>query len=442
MALPVERVMLDSYDVFTKRRTADQVEGGIVELYYPRNDIRNGNIEFMVEGNSDHCILPQKSFLRLTIELEGKQKKPDTDGTDKTISNGKAIAGPVNNILHSIFSSVDVYLSNQATTKTDHNYPYAAYLQTLCNYGEEPLNTSLAMGGCVKDRAGYMESIDGNNTGFEQRREMFQEASDRKIQLTGKLFSPIFQQVKILPSQVSMSVRLTKKADPHFYLMHEEGDFKINIVEAVLVIQKVLPTIMYKESYTKMLSDGTPIPYQLDIPSINFITIEPGSTQFVRENLFLGKTPKRIIFGLVETAAYQGSAKLNPFNFQHFNVSEIALYKDGVPYPRPVTKLDFENNRVVEAYQNFLLSLRADDCRFVPNVTLQDFRQGFTLYSYEMSPDQLGSINYSSMLNKQSNIRVEIKFARPTVTNITLLAYYENEHLLEIHEDRRVTVDF
>lgn len=445
MTLPVERVLIGAYDLFEKQAIADQAERGFQEYYYPKSDIQNGNIEFVIEGNSEQMILPSLIDLKLTLQLEGNEDgkfNTTTSKTDpgKTVAAKEANVAPVNNYFHSIFDSVHVSLSSQPITNTDHNYAYISYLQMLCNYGEEPLQTNFALTGWEKDTAGEMDTVGTTNNGFKVRQQHFY-AYDNKVELIGKLFSPIFMQEKALPTQVSMRVTLEKKSNPSFYLMHEKGTFDLKIVEAVLRVQKVVPTPMMKDSYLKMLNDKVPIPYHLIVPSINPITIEQGSSQFIRDNLFLGKVPQRIIIALVETDAYLGARDKNPFNFQHFNVREICLYKDGMPFPRPMARLDFKNGKVAESYHNFMLALKGSYSRFVPNVTIDEFKQGFTLFVYDMSPDQLGSVNHESLLNRYSNVRLEMKFAEKTPTSITLLAYSERDHLLEIFEDRRVNID-
>ena len=42
-----------------------------------------------------------------------------------------------------------------------------------------------------------------------------------------------------------------------------------------------------------------------------------------------GQLPTRIVISLVDNRAYNGDRQRNPFNFQHFNLNEIAVYLDG-----------------------------------------------------------------------------------------------------------------
>lgn len=439
MAQPIESVTPSPYLVYKKRPVSDTCEHGFVEYFYSRVDVRNGVLDFVVEGNSDHMIVPSKTFLKITAELSGSNKK--VEGKDqKTVATG-ANVGVVNNVLHSMFESVEVFVSNQTTTKVDKHNGYCALLQTLCNYDEDAWNTYFQLSGWQKDTAGQMDSIqEGENLGFDKRKKLFQGKTNR-CELIGKMFSPLFFQEKVLPTQVTMRVVLKKKSD-QFVLLHEEGDFELKIVDAVLMVQKVSVVSGLRQSINQMLDEGKPIPYFLNTPSVNFYTIEQGSSQFVRDNLFLGRIPQRIVIGMVETEAYHGKPNKNPYNFQHFGVTEICLYKDGVPYPRPMIKMDFDEGHCADAYHHFMTSLGGACTRVVPMITMDDYMKGYTLFSYDMSPDQMGSTSPGALLNLNSNIRLEMKFKTPLARNITLLVYYQMDQLMEIHRDRRVTVDF
>jgi hypothetical protein len=442
MALQVERFVPSPYVLYRKKPVSDVCQHGFVEMFYSKNDLKTGNLEFVVEGNADHLIVPSKTFLKLKVQLSGKAITPavgTTAAVEKTIAAGAQVS-VINNPLQSLFESAEVYLSNQAITKTDKHYGYTSFLQTSCNYGSDSHSSYFRLSGWSKDTIAHMDSVvHTENVGLKKRFNMF-KGDPKEAEFIGKIFSPLFFQDKMLPTQVGLRVVL-KKAQDNFILMHEPGEFKLQIVEAVLMVQKVSVIPGLRESYIKMLEEDNPIPYFFRTPFINYFTIEKDSSQFMRDDLFLGKIPRRIVIGMVDTEAYHGQPNKNPFNFQDFGLTEIALYKDGMPYPRPMIKLDTSKDQIAEAYHNFMSSLNAAYSRAVPDITIEQYQKGFTVFSYDMSPDQMGSLHPGTMLNMNSNIRLEMKFKAPLTKNITLLVYSEMEQLMEIHRDRRVTID-
>jgi len=58
-------------------------------------------------------------------------------------------------------------------------------------------------------------------------------------------------------------------------------------------------------------------------------TVPNGFRDVSHEKLFSGQLPTRIVIGLVNNQAFNGSRDRNPFNFQHFNATEISIYLDG-----------------------------------------------------------------------------------------------------------------
>ena len=425
-----------TYDLFKKNSVSDVVENGFIEKYYSRNRLDTGKLEFRVEGTADHMIIPSETYLYMVVELEGKATRA---GGDVSMADGAHI-GVVNNIMHSMYSSIDVKLSEQSLTKETKHIAYTALYQTMLNNGDDGLDTYMRLAGWCKDTPKHFESLQFND-GMAKRMTFFHGDQKPRMEMIGKIFHPLFFQEKAIPTQVTMTI-LMNKADEKFFLMHEEGNFKLNIMEAVLMVQKVQTVPGIQRTINQMLDDGHPIPYFLNTPTMNFMTIEEGSSQFTRDNLFLGKLPQRIMLAMVETEAFQGRRDKNPFNFQHFGLTEICLYKDGSPYPRPPIKLDIDNGVCAEAYHHFMTSLNAAYTRWIPGkLTLQEYMHGNTLFSYDTSPDQLGSVHPGSIHGATSNVRLEMKFKAALTKNVTLLIYSEEEYLMEIRKDRTVTVN-
>lgn len=426
--------------LYDKRPVSEACEHGFLEKFYSRVDVRNGVLEFVVEGNAEHVIVPNEIYFKLVLELSGETRRVDNATPPKTLASG-ALVSTANNLMHSMFESVEVYVGKQTTTKNDKHYGYCSLFQTLCNYNEDAWKTYFRLAGWAKDEAGKMDEIkDEENKGFHERKEFF-KGDPARCELIGKLFCPLFFQKKVLPTQTPLRI-VMKRMSSDFVLMHEAGDFDVKIVDAELMVQKVALVPGLRQSYIQMMEDGNPVPYFLNTPNMNFYTIESGSSQFMRDNLFLGKVPERVVIAMVETEAYHGSRTKNPYNFQDFGLAEICMYKDGMPYPRPMIKMDFENEICADAYHHFLTSLGGACTRNVPLLTMKEYMKGYTLISYDMSPDQMGSLNPGTLVNMNSNIRLEMKFKRPVTKNITLLVYYQIGQLMQIHRDRQVTVDY
>ncbi len=114
-----------------------------------------------------------------------------------------------------------------------------------------------------------------------------------------------------------------------------------------------------------------------------------------------------------------------------------------MPYPCAPLYMDFEKKKWTEAYHSFMKSIGAAYTKnFAPPVTLVEYGNGYTLFCFDMSPDQTGSMHPATLLNMNANVRLEMKFKQPLPENVTLLVYSEIENLMEIHRDRRVTVTF
>lgn len=447
MSRQIERCIPTPYVLHKKQMVSDVCDHGFIEYFYPKNQIRLESLEFEIEGNSEHLIVPGGIYLKSAAEMvltassvaaEGEETKGKLE-RDKTFH---ARAGVVNNIFHSLFESVEVKISEENVTKIDRNQPYRAYMSILCNYGAAEHKTYFRLGGWSKDTAGYMENADEENMGWIKRQQMF-SGPGRTFEGIGKLMSPIFFQAKVIPTQTSMRIKLEKKS-ANFYIMSNEkqASFDLILKEAVLMVQKVSVVPGLRQSYIDLLQDGKPIPYFLNTPYATHYAIEKGSTQFVKDNLFSGRLPTKVVLAMVTTDAYHGNSSKNPFNFQHFGLIEVCLYKDGAPYPRPPIKIDVSKGKTSEAYHYFMWSLNAAYTRTVPDISLDEYLDGYFMISYNMSPDQLGSTHPSTLMNASSNLRLELKFKDPLPENITLLVYHELPHLMELLKDRQVTVEY
>jgi hypothetical protein len=444
MARQLERCIPTPYVLHKKKSVSDVCENGYVEYIYPKNELKAPSLEFEIKGDSEHLIVPSNIYLKIALELvtTGRKTvvKEDEEGAKRLDYHN---VGVVNNIFYSLFESEKVEVSQETITKTDRNTPYKALFTLLCNYGKEQHETYLQLVGFSKDSPEYMEKCTDANTGWANRKALFTSTgSSRRIELIGKIMSPLFFQSKVLPTQVPLQITLDKKPS-RFYMMYEDDNYTydLEVKEAYLMVQKVAVVPGLKQSYIDLLEEDQPIPYYMSSPLVTHYSIERNTTDFVKDDLFQGRLPSKVLFAMVETEACHGRDDRNPFNFKDFGLIEICMYKDGIPYPRPLIRMDLSQGKYTEAYHHFMSALNANYTRVTPNITPHDYKNGYFMIAYNMSPDQMGSVHPSTLMNASSNVRLEMKFKEPVEKNITLLVYYELPMLMELQRDRRVTIE-
>ena len=79
--------------------------------------------------------------------------------------------------------------------------------------------------------------------------------------------------------------------------------------------------------------------------------VPAGNPALRKDNIFNGLVPKSFVFGLVESTAFNGAYKKNPYNFQHFDVSFIGITVNGEEMPFKPLQISYgANPRYIEAY--------------------------------------------------------------------------------------------
>jgi hypothetical protein len=123
--------------------------------YYPISSTLNSDtapVEFEIKGHGDEYLDLSRSFLQVVCKF--------TKGDGADLTGGNSNSTPVNNILHSLFSEIDVSLNGKDVTLGTDTYLYKAYLEKLLSYSPDTLKTQ--MKACTlweKDTAGHMDEL-------------------------------------------------------------------------------------------------------------------------------------------------------------------------------------------------------------------------------------------------------------------------------------------
>ena len=130
-------------------------------------------------------------------------------------------------------------------------------------------------------------------------------------------------------------------------------------------------------------------------------------------SLFVRKvklSPTRIVVALVDNRAFNGDRAHNPFNFHHYNLSEISLYLDGQQqYALKPLQPNFGNGLYVRTYNTLFAGtckLNRDEGNFISR---EDYANGYALYAFDLTADLAEDDHFN--LVKHGSVRLAMKFS-------------------------------
>ncbi|XP_067406036.1 uncharacterized protein F54H12.2-like [Emydura macquarii macquarii] len=180
--------------------------------------------------------------------------------------------------------------------------------------------------------------------------------------------------------------------------------------------------------------------YPVDRVGMKVFSIPAGSRVSNQENLFLGQLPKTLVLGFVDNDAFSGNYAKNPFHFKHYDINFVALYVDGEQIPTKPLQPDFEAGRCVREYMNLVQTAGKHMKDRAPLIDRVEFAQGYTLFAFDLSPDQECADHYS--LIKTGNLRAEIRFAKALTATVNMIVYGAFDNVIEINQRRNVLFDY
>jgi hypothetical protein len=273
------------------------------------------------------------------------------------------------------------------------------------------------------------------NSGFMARRA--KAAGSRIMDLIGRIHSDIFFQDRLMLNDVNIKIVLTRSSDAFCLIGGVQR--KVKIVGAKFVVRKVKLADSVALAHANALEVGT-AKYPIRRVVCKNATISAGLQDSVLEKLYTGQLPTRLVIALVDNEAFNGVRNRNPFNFEHFNVSEITVYLSGQGQPVKTIKPDYENGRIAEAYMSLFTGTNKINRDEGIDITSDDYAEGYALYAFDLSPDLCENDTFN--LIRQGSVRVSLKFSAALDRAVSVVAYAEFENVIEIDRARNVIFDF
>ena len=143
---------------------------------------------------------------------------------------------------------------------------------------------------------------------------------------------------------------------------------------------------------------------------------------------------------MVSNKAYSGQNDLNPFKFQHYNLSMANIMVDSKSvFAKPIS-LNMTKGNYLQAYWNLMLAMgyigRDDGC----DISRYEFDDGYFLLAADLSPTICDG-TYDDPV-QTGNLDVELTFSVALPETITVLIYAEYENVITINAMRKAVTNF
>jgi hypothetical protein len=169
--------------------------------------------------------------------------------------------------------------------------------------------------------------------------------------------------------------------------------------------------------------------------------ITEGRWEF-QTNLFTDQLPRRIIIGLVEPPAYNGSLKKSPFRFTHANIREISIVSGGLTWPAVLYNMSWDNDRnsYMRCYADFMAGVGLANSLETNGISPANYKNGWTFFLFNLTSDLENSSAFELIKAGTTSVMIRFNAAVPK-GGLHLIAYSEYDSLLLIDSTRSISTD-
>ncbi len=342
---------------------------------------------------------------------------------------------------HACFEQITIAINGETITDATTTYPYEAMISALLSYGSDAKKSHLALAGWEKDESGKMDDFDptgGNaNKGLKKRAKVISVGNEKEMLM--RPFNGVFQQERLFPSGTRIEITLIPSKSV-FNLMADAADgsdkYKTVISDMELHVRQVkpLPSVL-ASIITERQEKNLMYPFRKlsTIP----LTI-PTGTQSITRVINEGATPRRVWVLMVEEEARFGTYKKNPFNFQHFNTSNIYLSVNSEAFPKEHLKPNFDKGFFKECYFTLFSQMGCmfDDCGL--DLTMDEYKNGFTIFAFDLTADMEDGEHRE--VRRNADVMLHLTLSAGHAKAIDVLCIKEYESVLEIDKNDKVYV--
>ena len=353
------------------------------------------------------------------------------------------VAFPITMYPSSMIKQFDVKLGNKIITLPQQMFPYKALIKTLLTRGQGSKSTQLGAQGFFKHKRGHMNDVlvDGDIE-YRERAALFQRSKWVDFAFTPP--EEVFEMQKYLINNVRVNLRIIL-ASPDFLILSSDPaktyKYEVSGVVLKMPLITVSPGVILGHA-TGLQTQNARYPY-IRVEMSNQ-SVGRGESNVNIYNICRKSVPSRLVFAIVSAEAYNGTQQTNPFYFKPYDILSVSLIvndtvANGAPLEMNFDEAAAGGRQYVLAYNQMFTSTGTHGSDFGNDITIEDFKDGYTLFCYNLDPFENPGDYYN--LIDTGFVRLSIQFRNPLAETVVLVIYSEHQDMFEIDAARNVLVN-
>ncbi len=396
----------------------------------------SGPFEFAVNPNPQYIDL-SKNYVMLKLKI--KRPDPAAGRMVNLRAFGTDPVGPINLLGMTFFKQVKMFISSQLVYDSGDTYAYRSFLETELSYQQSQKSSYLESAGYSLDKpTDHLE--DQQNTGWRSRAEPYEQSNT--VELMGRLHIDLAQQDRLLINHVQLRFELHRHNNNFILMCFEQNPelYHVSVVDIRLMLKTVdlSPSISLAVESTLLRNT---IKYPIRRVQIKVVHIPQGRRDTPNNPIFNGQIPRRLVCGLVSSDGYHGTFQTSPFNFRHYNASQISVTAGGTSIPQTPLQMNFNTNNIVQPFVHLYHTLGYDGPDKSPWVSMDEFKFGHCIYSFDLTPSCADENQWELLKEGATCVHIQFRVDVPD-GGIKLIVLAEFDNLVTLDRYRNCFQDY
>ena len=445
--LPSEECVSASLDLFSGPSIETSIERCYYDEIFPQHPLSDtaSLISFHIPPSADwtdcsECFI--KLRLSLSTMLPAADALPIRRGPPPTQAAAASYA-LINQAASSIFSNVNVRISETSLSDSYQTYPYLAMIQSILNFSKDSRDTKCSLMGFTTDVDPTISvATNADASGFKTRAGWTNQGVQRTY--ISPIWHDFFHQSRLLVPLCNLYLDFTKASHAFAITTNKaNADYHYKIDDFRLFVRRVKTTPSTNLYLENKLASGKPARYPLVSSTVKPYFINANAKSHVIENVFSGKgIPRFCLVAFCTQENYRGSYATTPFDFPNFSLSTLKLSFGSHTFPSPPFAPLFVGTNPEHTREYLALMFNSFKSDTGSMISYDNFKNHYALFVMDLGHFSMSSTDH--ILPKLDvNARLDMTF-HSTSNNaaLTALVYTEYDVELQIDGARNVTRDY